>query len=321
MKKLPFLALLGLVLTTTTAFADTPVYGLDISSVSIDGSPIGATTPSTGAFTTLEANDLVIGSTYTGAQTPPVDGLLVEGRASFGSASPVSYNHFSIYDTASLDSASAAYIQQASTNYTNTYSLFANHNGSPAGAGTYTKNGIVSQLTIANGNAYDVSTLNGVQSLVYHNGNGTVSTARGLWIYTNTGGTSTGTIINQYGAYVQGGRVAGSTITTGYGLRITGFDANTIYGLHIGGSTCTTCFDIYASNSGATNYFAGNVGVGTSSPTEALDVNANTIRVRAARTPASASEACASGEIAWDTGYVYVCTATNAWKRAALSTW
>ena len=37
--------------------------------------------------------------------------------------------------------------------------------------------------------------------------------------------------------------------------------------------------------------------------------------------PASAAAAGTAGEIAWDASYIYVCTATNTWKRAALSTW
>ena len=37
--------------------------------------------------------------------------------------------------------------------------------------------------------------------------------------------------------------------------------------------------------------------------------------------PASAADTGAQGDIAWDTSYIYVCTATNTWKRAALSTW
>ena len=38
-------------------------------------------------------------------------------------------------------------------------------------------------------------------------------------------------------------------------------------------------------------------------------------------TPASASATGIAGEIAWDANYLYVCTATNTWKRVALSTW
>jgi hypothetical protein len=66
---------------------------------------------------------------------------------------------------------------------------------------------------------------------------------------------------------------------------------------------------------------AGNVGIGTASPTTLLDVNADTVRVRTARTPASASATGATGEICWDANYIYVCTATNTWKRSAISTW
>jgi hypothetical protein len=66
---------------------------------------------------------------------------------------------------------------------------------------------------------------------------------------------------------------------------------------------------------------SGNVGIGTSSPTTLLDVNADTVRVRTARTPASATATGDAGEICWDASYIYVCTATNTWKRAALSTW
>jgi len=66
---------------------------------------------------------------------------------------------------------------------------------------------------------------------------------------------------------------------------------------------------------------SGNVGIGTTAPTTLLDVNADTVRVRTARTPASATATGDAGEICWDASYIYVCTATNTWKRAALSTW
>lgn len=38
-------------------------------------------------------------------------------------------------------------------------------------------------------------------------------------------------------------------------------------------------------------------------------------------TPASATASGTTGTIAWDSSYVYVCTATNTWKRTAISTW
>lgn len=41
----------------------------------------------------------------------------------------------------------------------------------------------------------------------------------------------------------------------------------------------------------------------------------------ATATPASASAACTTGTVTWDSGFVYVCVATNTWKRAAIATW
>jgi hypothetical protein len=64
-----------------------------------------------------------------------------------------------------------------------------------------------------------------------------------------------------------------------------------------------------------------NVGIGTTGPTEALDVNGDAIRIRSSQTPASASATGDAGQICWDSSYIYVCTATNTWKRAALATW
>lgn len=64
---------------------------------------------------------------------------------------------------------------------------------------------------------------------------------------------------------------------------------------------------------------SGNAVTGT--PTADLDILGQTFRLRTAKTPASATEACNAGTIVWDTGFVYVCTATNAWKRAALTAW
>jgi hypothetical protein len=66
---------------------------------------------------------------------------------------------------------------------------------------------------------------------------------------------------------------------------------------------------------------SGNVGIGAITPTALLDVASNTLRLRTSRTPATSSATGNAGEVCWDTSYVYVCTATNTWKRAALATW
>lgn len=39
------------------------------------------------------------------------------------------------------------------------------------------------------------------------------------------------------------------------------------------------------------------------------------------KTPASAAATGVTGTLAWDSGFIYVCTATNTWKRVAIATW
>lgn len=37
--------------------------------------------------------------------------------------------------------------------------------------------------------------------------------------------------------------------------------------------------------------------------------------------PATAASDGTPGQVAYDSSYIYVCVATNTWKRAAISTW
>jgi len=62
-------------------------------------------------------------------------------------------------------------------------------------------------------------------------------------------------------------------------------------------------------------------GLGNISPTAMLDVNSNIIRLRTAKTPASAGAAGNAGDICWDADYIYVCVATNTWVRVETQTW
>jgi hypothetical protein len=65
----------------------------------------------------------------------------------------------------------------------------------------------------------------------------------------------------------------------------------------------------------------GNVGINTTAPTAVLDINSDILRLRTAKTPATAGATGNQGDIAWDSGYIYVCVATNTWKRAELLSW
>jgi len=66
---------------------------------------------------------------------------------------------------------------------------------------------------------------------------------------------------------------------------------------------------------------SGLVGFGGITPTAVIDINSDIIRLRTAKTPATAGAAGSAGDICWDANYIYVCTATNTWKRVAIATW
>lgn len=72
---------------------------------------------------------------------------------------------------------------------------------------------------------------------------------------------------------------------------------------------------------GYTGYGTAGEAVKFNAETKRPDFNSDSIRVVTSKTPASASATGTQGQIAWDSSYIYVCTATNTWKRAALSTW
>ena len=101
--------------------------------------------------------------------------------------------------------------------------------------------------------------------------------------------------------------------------RAFGTPANPITTLYLGGILQTgASFDTIAVPSG-------NVGIGLTSPTisdgTGLHLAGKILRIGTAKTPSSASDTGNTGEICWDSDYVYVCTATNTWKRAAIASW
>lgn len=80
--------------------------------------------------------------------------------------------------------------------------------------------------------------------------------------------------------------------------------------------------------SGVTNFTNGSGYVFRISGTAVATINGsghiygNEFRLNALNTaPSSASDTGTLGEIRWDANYMYVCTASNTWKRSAISTW
>ena len=132
------------------------------------------------------------------------------------------------------------------------------------------------------------------------------------------------------GAYLSFTR-AGSNIQTLQGYRsatlryeLSNWDSHLLFSNAYGTVGTATAHDLVVVTNNTERMrvtSAGNVGIGTSAPANLLDVNADSIRVRTAQTPATAGATGNQGEIAWDANYIYVCTATNTWKRVAIATW
>jgi hypothetical protein len=173
------------------------------------------------------------------------------------------------------------------------------------------------------------NTANGTESLQRFRSTNGQQTAVGFQsLY---GGSATATD-NTGGENTAVGHQAGDGITTGSTNTIVGHNAgrsittgsgNTVLGAGLAGEAALAN-TVLIGSSGAERMridSSGNVGVATTSPTAPLDVNGNTIRVRTARTPASAAATGNAGDIAWDSDYIYVCVATDTWKRVAIATW
>lgn len=55
--------------------------------------------------------------------------------------------------------------------------------------------------------------------------------------------------------------------------------------------------------------------------TQVMVKSGSKLILESSSTPASAGATGVTGQIAWDSGFLYVCTATNTWKRVAIATW
>lgn len=120
-----------------------------------------------------------------------------------------------------------------------------------------------------------------------------------IGVYPRVLNLGSGTMHNAMGVY--------SVISAGSNGKI-----GNAYGVYLypnGGTITSGNYGIYQQGT-EDNYFGGT-----------LDTASSGIRIRDDHTPASASADGFKGQIVWDANYIYICTATNTWKRAGLSTW
>lgn len=145
--------------------------------------------------------------------------------------------------------------------------------------------------------------------------------------FRNTGlGTDAGNGITSGDDNTVIGSSAGENITTG--------SNNLIIGANIDAQSATTDDQlsiqniIFGTGNNGTNttISTGKIGIGIVSPAEKLDVDGTVqgdkFKLSALNTaPANASDTGTTGEIRIDANHIYICVATNTWKRVAIATW
>ena len=90
------------------------------------------------------------------------------------------------------------------------------------------------------------------------------------------------------------------------------------------GSTSLMDFRVESDNNTHMIYVDGandKVGINSRDPQTALDIDADAIRLRIDNTPSSATDFGHKGEIRWDANYIYICIATDTWRRIPHDTW
>ena len=111
--------------------------------------------------------------------------------------------------------------------------------------------------------------------------------------------------------------VTGGTIN-GTQIGATSASAGTFTGITVTGTATIATISASAGAIDGTNIGSTTPDAGTFTT---LATTGDKVSVQTAKTPASAGASGTAGDIAWDTNYIYVCVATNTWKRALLSTW
>jgi hypothetical protein len=295
--------------------------GVYVESLKVDSNGL-ITMPNTTASTTTSSGALVVGNGTSG-------GLGVGGAANVGGVVKGAQNtHSDVNVPAGLSAGFQVDVQAATTRDILTF-------------GDSTRHGLIRGYQDGGGainwrfGRYTASTFAEYVRIA-----GVAATDAVLSIYGTTASTSTssGALVVSGGVGVAGAIYAGAAITSNYssaantgfsvintnsagspGLYLEG-DAGEYAIIRRGGSTYANprALEYVATGSGAkhlfntTAQFDGTVIAAASS---------NAFRITTAQTPASASATGTAGTIAWDTSYIYVCTATNTWKRAAISTW
>lgn len=135
------------------------------------------------------------------------------------------------------------------------------------------------QAIIPSTNTYSIPQTLAAQAVASNYGSGSVNKLSGISSYAaNYGSGNVGSLWG--GSFSVFNSVSGATVTNAYGVQSVASNSGTItnaYGVYVSGygsagTWTNTPYDIYAADANAYNYFAGNVGIGVSSPSSTLHI-------------------------------------------------
>lgn len=141
----------------------------------------------------------------------------------------------------------------------NLYGTYSRGWAAPSLASSASYIGLYGEALIDSSVSTDITgAATGTAGYANHTGTGTVSTMRGIFAQVDKGGS--GPVTDAYGVYslIRNNSATGA-ITNAYGLYIDN---------SIETGTITNDYGVYQVDTGATNYFGGNVGIGDTTPTE-----------------------------------------------------
>jgi hypothetical protein len=244
-----------------------------------------------------------------------------------GSTTDASAKHYHATSTSVQSISVTSTTAETALTVSDTVSLAANSSGAFNGLKAYAYKGGAYDLT---GSTTGLRAFLG-QAEISADNTGTVTSAIGVDGYVNhlAGAVTTGrsfrsgmniatglTQTNYYGYEVRAKSGSG-TVTNYYGFYCPDISAS--------GGTISRAIHTAAGN---TQYLGGATRLGDLATNYAefgttgnLSFTGSALFLPPTKTPASSSASGTAGEFCKDTSYIYVCTATNTWKRVAISTW
>ena len=241
-------------------------------------------------------NNVIVGDSAgtnisTGGSNVAIGSRALESSTVASGNTAIGYRALKDNASATGNTGVGAYVLSGNPTGSNNSAFGYNSLGASLNTGNYNSGFGGSTLSSNIGGAFNTGI--GAQSLS-GNTEGDDNTSVGYQsLYTNTTGSKNLCI----------GKLAGKDIITG--------SNNTIIGEYTGSASLA---DTVVICSGTTPRII----INSAGDASIQDGNLN---IATTSTPASATATGITGTIAWDASYVYVCTATNTWKRTAISTW